>query len=291
MSITVISVAILVGITVLLVPLYSSSKQNHSKSDTAAPTSTSTTIKSWANSLDTVASSRVGKIEGAVLDMSTGTQWQFGGTTPMVTASIIKLTIADTLLSQGKDISQLGKSILDELAPMIEESSNNAATFLWDQVGGSAGIYQFDKEIGLSNTKVSSCVQCPGFPWPGWGLTLSTPSDQIKVLQNIFEPSKWVSSSSQAYLMNLMSNVVPSERWGISSGPDKNSRVWLKNGWLPMSGSGNWQINSVGKVSSPGHQYLIALMSSENPSMAYGIDSIEMVSQKIWELVSSNYRE
>jgi len=91
--------------------------------------------------------------------------------------------------------------------------------------------------------------------------------------------------------MNLMSNVVPSERWGISSGPDKNSRVWLKNGWLPMSGSGNWQINSVGKVSSPGHQYLIALMSSENPSMAYGIDSIEMVSQKIWELVSSNYRE
>ena len=258
---------------------------------TPAPSTTFTEITApWLNSLNDAMSLRVGKTEGAVLDLSTGKQWQFGETVPMVTASIIKLTIAEAVLSSAKGVSQIGKAVLNQLSPIIEESSNSAATNLWNIAGASNGISKFDSAVGLTNTTPSSCVECPGFPWPGWGLTLTTPSDQIKILKNIFESSKLIPTSSRLYLMNLMSNVIPSERWGISVGPGRGAQIWLKNGWLPMKGWADWQINSFGKVSSAGHVYLIALLSSGNPTMAYGIESVELASKKIWELISSNYQ-
>ena len=66
---------------------------------------------------------------------------------------------------------------------MIEDSDNDAATSLWDEVGGPRSIRSFNSAAGLADTVPSSCVNCPGFPWPGWGLTTTTPGDQLALLR------------------------------------------------------------------------------------------------------------
>ena len=59
--------------------------------------------------------------------------------------------------------------------------------------------------------------------------------------------------------------------------------VALKNGWLPLDGaSTDWQVNSVGWVSGDGRDYLVAVLSTGNPSQQYGIDTINGLSALIW---------
>ena len=81
---------------------------------------------------------------------------------------------------------------------MIEMSDNDAATSLWDMVGGSSGVQAFDSSVGLTQTTPSTCVECPGFPWPGWGLSTTTPEDQLTLLRLLVQPNAVLSSQERS---------------------------------------------------------------------------------------------
>jgi hypothetical protein len=53
----------------------------------------------------------------------------------------------------------------------------------------------------------------------------------------------------------------------------------LKNGWLPRSATGLWVINSIGRVTSGGHSYLVAALSQGNTTQAAGISLVEAVAK------------
>ena len=58
----------------------------------------------------------------------------------------------------------------------------------------------------------------------------------------------------------------------------------LKNGWPPLPGAGgDWQINSVGWISGGGRNYLMAVLSTGNPSEQYGIDTIDELAATVWQ--------
>ena len=134
---------------------------------------------------------------------------------------------------------------------MIEDSDNDAATSLWYEVGGPARIRSYNARAGLTNTIPSSCVVCPGFAWPGWGLTTTTPDDQIALLKQLVTPRSLLTRAERDYALSLMEDVPPSQRWGVSGGVPAQVTVALKNGWLPLLGAGSdWQVNSVGWVSA-----------------------------------------
>ena len=92
---------------------------------------------------------------------------------------------------------------------MIEYSDNDATTTLWNEVGGTAGIKAYNNSIGMSATTPSSCVTCPGFPWPGWGLTTTLPSDQLLLLRQLVSSQTLLSASEQQYAIQLLENVTP----------------------------------------------------------------------------------
>ena len=80
-----------------------------------------------------------------------------------------------------------------------------------------------------------------------------------------------------------MENVTPSERWGVTVGVPSQAVVALKNGWLPLNDTDtNWQINSIGWVSGLGRDYLIAVLTTDNPTEAYGITTIGQISTDVW---------
>jgi beta-lactamase class A len=231
-------------------------------------------------------SGRAGTILAAVYDIGTGRTWHLGQGQPQAEASVVKLDVLETLLAEHDQDDGIGLSASDRslTGEMIEYSDNAAATSLWYEVGGAARIRSFNARAGLTQTAPSSCVACPGFSWPGWGLTTTTPDDQIALLRQLVAPSPLFTNAEREYALSLMEDVTPSQRWGISGGVPAQVTVALKNGWLPLQGAdSDWQVNSVGWVSGGGRNYLIAVLTTGNPSERYGIDTIDRLAAMAWQ--------
>lgn len=226
--------------------------------------------------------SRDGTVRLAVYDLTTGQEWSLGGGVAQAEASVVKVDVLETLLSQRPGgLTADDQSLAEE---MIEDSDNDAATSLWDLVGGGAGIGAYNTQAGLTQTTPSSCVVCSGFPWPGWGLTTTTPEDQIVLLRRLLEPGGPLAASQREYALSLMENVTPDQQWGVNSGVPSGVTVALKNGWLPLDDADdNWQINSIGWVNGGGRDYLLAMLSTGNPSEQYGIDTLNSLGATVWQ--------
>jgi beta-lactamase class A len=225
---------------------------------------------------------RAGVVAAAVYDLGTRQLWATGPGTPQAEASVVKLDILETLLTQ-RGTGGLSGADQALAQSMIEDSDNDSATDLWDAVGGATGIRSFNARAGLADTTPSTCVECAGFAWPGWGLTTTTPADQIALLRQIAVPGGLLSSAERGYAAQLMENIAPSQRWGVCAGVPAQVTVALKNGWLPLNEAGtDWQINSVGWVSGLGRDYLIAVLSTGNPTEQYGIDTVSWLSGAVW---------
>jgi hypothetical protein len=230
-------------------------------------------------------STRAGIVLAAVYDVDTGQTWSLGQGQPQDEASVVKLDVLETLLAEQRDSTPAGLPPADQslAQQMIEDSNNDAATSLWYAAGGAASIGSFNKAAGLAHTSPSSCVDCPGFPWPGWGLTTTTPADQIALLRALVEPSALLTAGDRSYALSLMENVTPAQRWGVSGGVPAQATVALKNGWLPLNATDtDWQINSVGWVSGQGRDYLMAVLTTGNPTEQYGIDTIDQLAAMVW---------
>ena len=226
---------------------------------------------------------RAGTILAAVYDVRTGQSWHLGLGQPQAEASVVKLNILEALLARDGGTLPAGDQSLARA--MIEDSDNDAATSLWDEAGGTAGLADYDDQAGLTGTTPSSCVTCAGFPWPGWGLTTTLPPDQLTLLRQLVAPGAHplLPGAARSYALSLMENVTPDQRWGVSGGVPAGVSVALKNGWLPLNDAAtDWQVNSVGWVSGDGRDYLVAVLSTGNPSEQYGIDTINGLSALIW---------
>jgi hypothetical protein len=228
--------------------------------------------------------SRSGTVMAAVYDAQTGQTWTLGQGKPQAEASIVKLDILETLLAQHRTSgSPLSAQDMSLAQAMIEDSDNAAATSLWDAVGGAPGISSFNASAGLVHTTASTCVNCPGFPWPGWGLTTTTPADQIALLRELLRSNAQLTDAARKYALGLMEDVTESQRWGVTGGVPLQATVALKNGWLPLtSEQDDWQINSIGWISGDGRNYLMAVLTTADPSEQYGIDTIDQLSAMVW---------
>jgi Beta-lactamase enzyme family len=230
-------------------------------------------------------STRTGTVLAAVYDLGTKQTWHLGTGKPQAEASVVKLDVLETLLAERGDSSPAGLSASDRslAEQMIEDSDNDAATSLWYEAGGAAKIRSFNAAAGLTRTSPSPCVVCPGFPWPGWGLTTTVPTDQIALLRELVDSGTLLTSAERGYALSLMEHVTLSQRWGVSGGVPAHVTVALKNGWLPLNAADtDWQINSVGWVSGSGRNYLIAVFTTGNPTEQYGIDTIDELSAIVW---------
>jgi beta-lactamase class A len=217
-------------------------------------------------------------------DLLTGQKWSIGEGPPQDEASIVKVDVLADLLSQQSGGTVLSGEDGTLAQEMIEYSTNAATTDLWNAAGGTGAIAAFDAEVGMTDTTPSSCVQCPDFPWPGWGLTSTTATDQIRLLRSIVQPSRLLTDTQRAYVLGLMEHVTPSQSWGVSDGVPSGVTVALKDGWLPLQATDtDWQINSVGWVYGQRQDYLIAVLTTGNPTEQYGIDTVDELSALVWQ--------
>jgi beta-lactamase class A len=214
----------------------------------------------------------------AVENLRTGRTFVYHPGFRFQTASIVKVDILETLLHQTQDHGGLTPSEFGIAQGMIENSDNTDATDLWNAVGGASAVAAYDVAAGLNDTT-------PNF---AWGLTETTAPDQIALLRQLVEVGGLLTRASQNYALYLMSHVESDEAWGISGGVPAGVEIAIKNGWLPF-GAG-WHVNSIGRVKGDGRHYLIAVLTDDNGSEAYGIDTIEHVAGSIWNALAPRRR-
>jgi hypothetical protein len=118
----------------------------------------------------------------------------------------------------------------------------------------------------------------PGYVW---GLTLTTPADQLRSLRLLMTPNPILTVRDRAFVLRLMRHVEVGQRWGINAGTSARAIVAIKDGWLWLR-PGDWQINSAGYVRAPHHRYLIVVMDTESPTMTYGVRTIQQISRIVW---------
>jgi beta-lactamase class A len=207
---------------------------------------------------------RRGRAAIMVSDVRTGASFSFQADKGFVVASVAKVNILIARLMTQKRLTPMERRLTRR---MIRLSDNRAATALYKIIGNGTGMALANTRLGLNCT----------FPYPeAWGSTRTCPADQIKLLTTLVKAKSPVPELSRAYALQLMSSVTPSQRWGISAAARKGERVALKNGWTPLryQGSG-WAINSIGRIQCSEHDFLIAVFSSEQPSMGAGITTVE----------------
>jgi beta-lactamase class A len=193
----------------------------------------------------------------AVLDRTTGLTISINGNRTFQTASIVKFDILATRLYQHQGSKTPMSSNEKNLAfKMITQSDNNAATALFTLDGRVSGMTAANRVFGLKATHVASA----------WGLTHTTPADQIRLLTSVMDPKGPITQANRDYLLSLMSKVEPDQRWGVPAAAiPAATGVYNKNGWDTMTAyGGQWGDNSIGRIVEPGHDWLVAVMSNYN---------------------------
>ncbi|MFJ3228655.1 serine hydrolase [Streptomyces sp. NPDC086783] len=205
----------------------------------------------------------------AALDLESGESAAYRDGT-FDTASIVKVDILAALLLQVQDAGRrLTPTERAYATAMIEHSDNASATALWDAIGGAAGLDAANERLGLTGTT--------GGDGGLWGLTRTTAADQLVLLRQVFGDDSELSDASRTYLRKLMGSIAAGQDWGVSAAASSTSGSgWaLKNGWLPRGSTGRWDINSIGRITAGGHEYLVAVLSDGNTTKEKGVSLVE----------------
>jgi hypothetical protein len=206
---------------------------------------------------------RRGEIGLAAADAKLGLTCSLDAGAHFYAASVIKATIISAVLLKEGGVGHLSARQHTLAWQMITESDNDAATALWNQAG-IRGMQRFLDRARMTHTVLND---------DAWGLTLITARDEVTLLKLLTSRGRVLSTPSRRYVLYLMAHVEAGQRWGVPAGAPGKVTVHVKNGWLPYPVQ--WNINSIGAFTGPGITYQIAMLTSDNPSMSYGIATIQ----------------
>jgi beta-lactamase class A len=222
--------------------------------------------------IDRALRGRVSTVAVGVDDPGQGLRCWLNGSFHFDSASVVKVTILSALLRKAQEQHRYLTGTEAVLAEdMITESDNAAASDLWDDVG------RYDLQRFLDLADMTETYLGPG---PYWGLTQITAYDETLLLRLLLHRNPVLDTASRDYVLDLMARVIGSQRWGVPAGAPTSLTVHVKNGWLPLYPYG-WRIHSIGAFTGAGGGYSIVVLTEDNPTMTYGIDTVERIATAI----------
>jgi beta-lactamase class A len=185
-------------------------------------------------------------------------------------ASVIKVITLCALLYELRGRQNLGPDQAALAQAMITESDNDAQDALWNEIGMDA-LQRFLTAARMNHTRLGQDDY--------WGLTEVNAHDELRLLHLLITPNPVLNAASRRYALGLMADVVPDQRWGVSAGAPPDVTVHVKNGWLPDPDL--WDVNSIGDFTRRDIDYSIAILTRNDPDMAYGVAVVESVARLI----------
>jgi hypothetical protein len=178
-----------------------------------------------------------------------------GANTPRMTASVVKVMIADqvlTLRNQGK--LKLSNAELSRLRLMITRSDDGAADVFWKRGGGNAIVTAVAQRYHLVNTSP---------PNGAWWFTMTSPADLVSLYSQIL--------SGVSTPPNIRMFITGAMRGFQKTGTDGTNQTFglpstvhrggFKQGWMELA-NGSWVHNTTGFF-GPGDRYVAAVMHTQ----------------------------
>jgi hypothetical protein len=213
-----------------------------------------------------------------VFDTRTGCAFSMNPGARQPTASVFKVMVMAGTLHEaqltGRSVSEWEMS---QLTPMITESANDPVRALWRHFGGSPWFSRQTGVFGMEETTAIGDVES------GWGRTTTSARDQTDLLRQVLlGHSGPIAEPYRELAWSLMTSVVPSQTWGITTGVPEGWVVAQKNGFA------GGVANSVGFVRHPDGAggYVIAVLSSGWSAWTAGVPTVNEISGWVSEAMT-----
>ncbi len=179
-----------------------------------------------------------------------------------VVKSMLLVAYLRMLAGQHRSLDSASRALL---YPMIHSSDNEAASAVLAIVGEAAldrvarAAHMVDYESGGAF----------------WGFTEISAADLARFF---FHQQALIPRQFDGYARWLLSSIEPSESWGIPAVARPEFQVFFKGGWLPEFED---LVNQAARLERPGIVFALAVLTIDNPSMAYGEQTIEGVTARL----------
>lgn len=202
-----------------------------------------------------------------VYDLTRQHSYSYNSTEQFLTASSIKVPIMLTFFglseSQGREPNAQEMSLL---TAMIEHSDNDAASALFDEIGGAAGIASFMQHAGINGLLPNDGA---------WGYSRITPQAMVDLLTQLHDGTI-LTVTDRATAFYLMQHIEADQQWGVGDTAPTAASFAMKNGWVPGP-DGLWSVNTSGIVNVGGETYIISVYTQEQSSLADGQAIVQQV--------------
>lgn len=206
----------------------------------------------------TLVAGKPGELGVIVLDRSTNAVWRAGNTTNLAwTASTVKLAIVAAVL----DWQRQGRLTVDDtdrvnMRAALHDSSNDAATALWNRYGGQQMFDRFRTAYGMTSLSV-----VPGYQL-FWRHLRCAAEDLLQLMSYVLNQAHL---DDRAYLVKELREVASNQHWGVFAA-GAALRPGNKNGWAqkPDPGGSHWVTHSVGFL-GPGESHIVVVTYSLPP--------------------------
>jgi Beta-lactamase enzyme family len=178
-------------------------------------------------------------------------------------ASLVKAMLLVAFLQQldraQRPLDAADRALLD---PMIRSSDNDAASAIFERVG-QQGLAELALQAGMTDFTTS----------PKWGETSVSAADQARFFALL---DQLLPRRSARLARTLLLGIVPAQTWGIPTVAHAGGyRVLFKGGWRDDI------LNQAARLEGPRATFSLAVLSDDNPSMAYGIETVEGVASAL----------
>ncbi len=198
---------------------------------------------------------------GMVLyDVTHQRYYTYNSTTQFLVASSIKVPIMLALFTMTeRQRREPNANEVGLLTTMIENSNNDSASMLYNEIGGAAGMASFMQSVGVSGLS----------PVDGsWGYSVITPQAMMDLL-TLLNEGKVLTSADRATALQLMENIESDQQVGVGDTAPAGFTVAMKDGWV-SGPDGLWAMNTSGIVTAGNGTYIISVYTQEQPSLAAG---------------------
>lgn len=181
-------------------------------------------------------------------------------------ASVLKVMFLVAYLRQAdvrdRDLTQEDRDLLE---PMIRWSANEPATEIANELGPDP-MYALAEEAGMQEFSYTR----------PWGHSTTSARDQAAFL---LEVDQYVPSRHRTYVLQLLTEIVPEQRWGIGEVETGDWTKHFKGGW--GSGTGAVVHQVVLLVHPDGTRVALAVMTTSSPSHEYGTNTLRGVFRRL----------
>lgn len=207
------------------------------------------------------AEAREGNISFAILGTD-GTMAGYDSARPVAAASTLKVMFLTAYLRQpsvrDRDLTAEDLALLE---PMITSSLNDPATTIADRLGPDP-LYALAAEAGMQDFSYTR----------PWGNSRTSARDQARLMWHL---ESLLPDRHRGYALDLLTRIVPEQRWGIGQLDLPGWRAHFKGGWGSATGSVDHQVVLMQR--REGTKIAVAVMTTANPSHDYATDSLRAV--------------